>query len=386
VLSRRTGWDRTANRLSMLVARLRAEGTRVLDLTLTNPTQAGLGPPPDVLAGLAASEGLRYEPDPFGLYAAREAVAADYVRRGVAVSPERVLLTASTSEAYGCLFKLLCDPGDEVLVPRPSYPLFDYLAGLESVTTAAYPLVYAGEWHLDLEGLAQAVGPRTRAVVVVSPHNPTGSFLKDEEAGAVLALAARHGLAVIADEVFTDYAWRPDVRRAPSLAADGPALAFSLGGLSKACGLPQLKLAWTVLSGPEEQVGEARARLEIVADTYLSVSTPVQVALPELLRRRAELAAPIAARVEQNRRALGQRLQTDGPATLLDGEGGWAAVLRVPATVAEEELVTTLLEREHVLVQPGYFFDFPGEGYLVLSLLTPPPDLAEGMKRLLRVL
>jgi aspartate/methionine/tyrosine aminotransferase len=300
------------------------------------------------------------------------------------VDADSVLLTASTSEAYAFLFKLLCDPGETVLVPAPSYPLFEYIAGLESVRTITYPLRYADEWRLDVAAVAEGIGPGTRAVVVVSPNNPTGSFLKRTEARALLSLAAERGLALISDEVFADYAWEPDARRAPSLAGDGPALAFTLGGLSKSCGLPQLKLGWIVLSGPETLRTEALERLEIVADTYLSVSTPIQRAASAVLVRGAELQALIAARVAHNHRVLRERLDSASPVSLLHSEGGWTAVLRVPATVPEEDRVLRLLDEDDVLVHPGYFFDFPAEAFLVLSLLPEPQVFAEGLARLLR--
>lgn len=386
MFSARTGWDLTPNRLSSLLEARRNRGEPVLDLTETNPTRVGIEYPLGLLAPLADPDALRYEPAARGLASAREAVAADHARRGVTIDPSRVLLTASTSEAYAWLFKLLCDPGDAVLVPRPSYPLFSYLARLESVDVHAYALSYDGQWHLTLDAVRDAVTPRTRAVVLVSPNNPTGSYLKRTEAGELLALCAERGIAVVSDEVFADYAFGPDPRRVASLAADGPALAFSLGGLSKSCGLPQLKLAWIAVSGPETWRTAAQARLEVVADTYLSVSTPVQRAAPALLARREELQRPIAERVAANREALRRRLGPGSPASLLDAEGGWSAVLQVPATQSEEERVMRLLEEHGVLVHPGYFFDFPREAFLVLSLLPPRDVFAEAVDRIIAVL
>jgi len=385
MFSGRTRWDRTVNRLAALVERKRAAGREILDLTEANPTRVGLEAPPDVLALLADPGARRYEPDPRGLEAARQAIAADYARRGVDLDPARLVLTASTSEAYAFLFKLLCDPGDEVLVPRPSYPLFDYLAGLESIEVKPYPLVYDGGWRIDRAALGEAAGRRTRAIVLVSPHNPTGSFVTDEEAAAVQDLAAERGLAIVADEVFADYPWSAG-GGGPSLARDGRALAFALGGLSKSCGLPQLKLAWTAVSGPAPLREEALGRLELLADTYLSVSTPVQRAAPALLARASELRAPIAARVAANLDGLRRLLEGGRPASLLRGEGGWSAVLRIPATASEEERVLALLDEHDVLAHPGYFFDFPREAYLVLSLLPRPGDFTEAVSRILRVL
>jgi alanine-synthesizing transaminase len=383
MFSARTGWTREANRLTAAAHQRRRAGAPLLDLTETNPTRAGLRAPVDVLATLADPAALAYAPEPFGRRAAREAVAADARRRGVTMDPDRILLTASTSEAYAFAFKLLCDPGDEVLVPRPSYPLFEFLAGLESVNVRPYPLRYDGTWHVDLPELRRAFTGRTRAIVVVSPNNPTGSFVKAAEANALRELAAGHGIAIVSDEVFADFPLREDPSRAVSLFADGPALTLCLGGLSKSCGLPQLKLAWIALAGPSGAREEARARLEVVADTYLSVSTPVQHAAPAVLARAAELQAPIRDRIQGNLGLLRGAVALT-PATVLDVEGGWSAVLHVPATRSEEEWVLALLERDGVLVHPGYFFDFEKEAFLVLSLLPPPGEFAEGVARLVR--
>ena len=383
MFSERARFDRRENRLAERLAARRAAGGAILDLTQSNPTRAGLLPPLDLLASLAEEAGRHYDPTPFGLRAAREAVARDFEARGLRLDADRVVLHASTSEAYGFLFKLLCDPGDEVLVPRPGYPLFDFLARLESVDVRRYTLAFDGEWHLDAGALAAAIGSRTRAIVVVSPGNPTGAYLKTDELARLDALCAERGIALVSDEVFADFPLRADARRAPGAARDGSALAFSLGGVSKSCGLPQLKLAWTAVTGPESLRREALARLEIVADTYLPVATPVQVAAPALLARKAELQAPIRARVARNLEALRGALAPSSPATLLEPEGGWSAVLRVPATCGEEERALRLLGTHGVLVHPGYFFDFPGEAYLVLSLLPPPAEFDAGVSRVL---
>jgi alanine-synthesizing transaminase len=382
MFSARTGWTRAPNRLSTVVEARRGSGAPLLDLTETNPTRAGLRAPADILAALADPAALAYDPEPLGRRDAREAIAAVGRRRGAEIDPDRLLLTASTSEAYAFAFKLLCDPGDAVLVPRPSYPLFEYLAGLESVQVRPYPLRYDGTWHIDLAELAEALTDRTRAIVAVTPNNPTGSFVKEAEADALRALAASHGAALLSDEVFADFPLREDPGRALTLFADGPALTLCLGGLSKSCGLPQLKLAWMALAGPAAAREEARARLEVVADTYLSVSTPVQQAAPAVLARAAELQAPIRDRIRANLGVLRGAAQGT-PATLLDVEGGWSAVLHVPATRGEDEWVIALAEEDGVLVHPGYFFDFPREAYLVLSLLPPPPAFAEGVARIL---
>ena len=382
MFSNRTDWDLRPNRLARLLEEKRRARARILDLTESNPTRVGLRGPDDLLAPLASPGGRLYEPTPFGLPAAREAVAADFARRGAPVEAERVVLTASTSEAYAFLFKLLCDPGDEVLVPRPGYPLFDYLASLESVHVRGYPIEHDGAWRLDLEALHGALSPRTRAIVVVSPGNPTGAYLKRTELEALQDLAAERGLALVSDEVFADFAFSDDGRRVRSVAHDGPALTFTLGGLSKTCGLPQVKLAWIAVTGPADQRRRALERLEVVADTYLSVSTPVQVAAPTILARCEEVQAPLRERIQGNLDILRRGLVPGSPASLLEPEGGWSAVLRVPATLSEEERVARLLRDRNVLVHPGYFFDFPREAYLVVSLLPPPPLFAEAVEGL----
>jgi aspartate/methionine/tyrosine aminotransferase len=332
MFSSRTRWDLRPNRLSTLLVEKRRRGARVLDLTESNPTRVGLRVPDDLLAPLGSASGGLYEPAPLGLASARKAVARDFARRGFPVDADRLVLTASTSEAYAFLFKLLCDPGDEIVVPRPGYPLFDYLASLESVRTAGYPLEHDGRWRVDLEALQAALSPRTRAVVIVSPGNPSGAYLHDQERRALVELAAERDLALISDEVFADFSLQRGAR--PSLARDDRALVFTLGGLSKSCALPQVKLAWAAVTGPERARREALDRLEVIADTALSVSTPVQLAAPKLLGRLEELQAPLMARLQSNLRALRARMPPNSPVSLLEPEGGWSVVLRVPATVA----------------------------------------------------
>jgi aspartate/methionine/tyrosine aminotransferase len=286
------------------------------------------------------------------------------------------VLTASTSEAYAHLFKVLCDPGDTVLVPRPSYPLFQFLADLESIAVAHYPVTYDGAWHLRLSDVAAAVTDRTRAVVVVAPNNPTGAYMKKDEWSALADFCAGRDIAVISDEVFADYPLRDDASRLLTLAGDGPALTFCLGGLSKSCALPQVKLGWIVAGGPAGPRGEALARLELVADTFLSVGAPIQRAAPAILARAASLREPIRARTRENLAVL-RRALAGSPASVLDVEGGWSAVVQVPTVRGEEEWALRLLERDRVLVHPGFFFDFPREAFLVLSLLPLPIVFAD---------
>ncbi len=378
VFSSRSGTDREPNALSLALERARRSGRRVLDLTLSNPTLAGLPYANDAILGaLSDPRGLRYEPESFGLMPAREAVAACFAERGLTVDPSRIALTASTSEAYGFALKLLCDPGDEVLVPAPSYPLLEHLAAFESVRLARYPLRYDGAWHVDLDELPRCVGDRTRAVVVVSPNNPTGSYLKRDELAALEQL----GLPVISDEVFAGYPLSEDPRRADSALEANDVLVLALGGLSKLAALPQMKLAWAAVGGPPELVNEALGRLELIADAYLSVGTPVQLALPALLATRVAAEQAIRERCRDNLEAL--RSALDGSAaTVLHVEGGWYAVVRLPAIRSEEEWVLALLERHDVLVQPGWFYDFGTEPFVIVSLLTPGKELRDGARRL----
>lgn len=371
------------NALTRLLGRLRAEGVSILDLTESNPTRAGIEYPGEILAPLAAADSLRYEPEPFGLPRAREAVSRDFMRRGLPIPPARVVLTASTSEAYSLLFKLLCDPGDRVLVPVPSYPLFEYLTRLDGVEAAPYPLHYDGRWSVDLDALGATLTPRTRALLVVNPNNPTGSYVSGSELRALRELCRAHGLALIGDEVFGDYAFGP--ARATSVLETEDVLAFGLGGLSKSAGLPQLKLAWIGIAGPDRDVARALDGLEVVCDAYLSVSTPVQHAAGALLAAGDRIRAAILARVRENLAALRTLAARCPSVEVLNCEAGWSAILRVPRIAPEEDLVKTLLAEHYVLVHPGYFFDFPHEAFLVVSLLPPPGVFQPAVERVLSV-
>lgn len=383
MFSSRVPADLTENRLSQARTSLAARGVPVLDLTETNPTKVGIEPPPDLLQPLADSASLVYAPEPLGLASARLAVSRDFARRGLDVPIERVVLTASTSEAYSLLFKLLCNPGDEVLVPQPSYPLFDHLTRLDAVGARPYRLEYHGAWTLDEDSVERAVSPKTRAILAVSPNNPTGSFLSRDEIRVFNEVAAAHGLALIGDEVFSDYSF-DEKRGRPASMLDSPeALTFGLGGLSKSAGLPQLKLGWMGIGGPPHLVAAARARLELICDTYLSVSTPVQQAASALIAAGAAIRPKILDRVRANHRELARQAASHPACTLVPAEGGWSAVLQVPATRSEEDIVLTLLSEDHVWIHPGYFFDFPREAFVVVSLLPEPGIFSEAMRRVL---
>ncbi|MBI2893649.1 MAG: pyridoxal phosphate-dependent aminotransferase [Deltaproteobacteria bacterium] len=380
VFSRRTGWDLAPNRLTLLLEERRRSGAPILDLTESNPTAVWLDVPGDeIRAAISLPGSLLYAPDPMGLPSARAAVAARY-----GIDPGRIVLTASTSEAYSWLFKLLCDPGDEVLAPTPSYPLCEYLAMLESVVVRPYPLGWDGSWHIELGALEAAIRPTTRAVLVVHPNNPTGAFLKREELRALDAICARHDLAIVSDEVFHEYGLADDDRRAGMVALESGVLSFSMSGLSKQAGLPQLKCGWIVVGGPEEVRSKALERLEMIADTYLSVATPVQVGLARLLELADSIRASIRSRLAKNRASLSRALSAAPSVQLLDSEGGWYAVLRVPAIRSEEEWALELLGSQGVLVQPGYFFDFATGGILVLSLLCREDVFTDGALRIAR--
>lgn len=374
-----------SNRLAQAIDEMRRAGRPYLDLTESNPTRAGFDYPVDLLAPLCDPRALKYEPAPFGVLDARRSVANEYERSGVAILPERIVLTASTSDAYSLLFKLLTAAGDEVIVPRPSYPLFDHLTRMDLVTAKPYALEYHGRWSIDFESVERALSRRTRAILVVSPNNPTGSFIRGEELRRLEALCEERRIAVIADEVFADYELEPGTAaQAARFATFRRALSFSLGGLSKSAGLPQLKLGWLAAAGPDGLVNDALQGLELICDTYLSVSTPVQVAAAELFRRAVRVREQIANRVRANYAALTTAAASTPSCSVLRAEGGWYAVLQVPTFESEEDLVLRLLTRHGVLAHPGYFFDFSRESFLIVSLLTPEDAFGEGMARVLR--
>lgn len=379
--SRRTAHDFAPNALTLALAERRARGLPVCDLTESNPTRTSL--PYDharIARALGDTRALKYEPHPLGLASARATVQSLQLAAGFDVSVDRILLTASTSEAYGFLFKLFCDPDDEVLIPRPSYPLFDHLAALEHVHTAFYDLAYDGSWHLDFDSLGRARTARTRAIVLVSPNNPTGSFVKRDE----LARLAKFGLPLISDEVFSVFSvsgGAQSARRARSVLEIDEVPVFALGGLSKYAALPQMKLAWTCARGPASVLSEAFARLELIADTYLSPNTPVQLALPELLAATAPVRAELNARIARNLATLTAAFAHTA-ATPLFLEGGWYATLRLPSVLDEATWLLTLLNEDGVLTQPGFFYDFVAGPVLVLSLITDEHELALGVSRI----
>ena len=386
MFSHRTNWRLSTNALTRAIEEERASGQKILDLTVSNPTEAGVRPDPEVvLTALMNPQALHYDPQPRGLLKARQAVCK-YYRESHEVfdlDPERLILTTSTSEAYTYVFRLLCNPGDEILVPKPSYPLFEFLADLADVKLVPYPLLYDHGWQIDFDSLYKAATAQTRAVILVHPNNPTGSYVSGPETGALNAFCRDYNLALIVDEVFLDYAHDGALRN--SFINNADALTFTLSGVSKISALPQMKFAWVATSGPKEMVSAAGARLEIVADTFLSMNAPIQLAAPVLLEQRKQVQPILLDRLRINLAELDRQLAGHPACTRLQVEGGWYVVLRVPVVRSDEELAIDLLRKQGVIVHPGHFYDFPRDGNLVLSLITEPADFCEGVARLLRV-
>ena len=418
MFSERTNWRLAQNRFTQAVEEARARGEKVLDLTASNPTRVGLSyDSAAILGALGSARALDYDPQAKGLLSARQSVA-DYYRaeHGIAdADAERIVLTASTSEGYSYVFRLLCNAGDELLVPKPSYPLFEFLADLQDVKLVLYPLLYDHGWQMDFHSMEKAVTERTRGVVVVHPNNPTGSYVKAGEVEMLNSFCRAHGLAVIVDEVFLDYGLEPPRdggetntrslhapldRHSPtqrlgrddnrvegsSFVGNRDVLTFTLSGLSKVVALPQMKVAWVVTSGPPDVAQEAIGRLEVIADTYLSMNAPVQWAVPALLEQRTSIQRQLLERVRANLAELDRQLAQQRACQRLSVEGGWYAVLRVPVTRSDEELAIELVREKSVVVHPGHFFDFPQDGYLVLSLITAEEEFAEGIGRVLEYL
>lgn len=384
MFSKRTNWQRTPNTLTRALEQARASGQKILDLTVSNPTDAGIRPDADaILAALANPEAMRYQPQPRGLLAAREAVC-NYYREAHGVrdlDPEGLILTTSTSEAYSYIFGLLCNPGDEILVPKPSYPLFEFLADLADVRLVPYPLLYDHGWQIDLDSLFAATTDRSRAIILVHPNNPTGSYVSPAETSALNAFCRERQLALIVDEVFLDYAH--DAKQRSSFVSNTNALTLTLSGISKISALPQMKLAWVACSGPQEIVEEAGERLEIISDTFLSMNATVQLAAPVLLDQRKRVQRIILDRLRVNLAELDRQLAKHPSCARLLVDGGWYVTLRVPVIESDEELAIRLLREVGISVHPGHFYDFPTEGHLVFSLITEPENFREGIARLL---
>ncbi|MFZ0638520.1 MAG: pyridoxal phosphate-dependent aminotransferase [Candidatus Acidiferrales bacterium] len=382
MFAERTKWNFATNRLSEALAAHRATGKILLDLTISNPTDCGfIYEEKEIRQALANAAALHYEPDPRGMRSARSAVAGYYAGRGAQIGLDEIFLTTSTSEAYSFVFRLLSNPGDEIVIPAPSYPLLDFLADIHDVRLVRYPLLYDHGWQIDFHALEKAIGARTRAVIVVHPNNPTGHFTKRAEAKRLNEICAAREMALIADEVFLDFALASEAPE--SFAANADALGFTMSGLSKISGLPQMKAAWLVVNGPQEQKAQALARLEVIADTYLSMNAPVQLAMPVFIEQRHGFQKQLMDRVRRNAEELDRQLAAQHACCRLKAEGGWYAVVRLPATCDDEEFAIDLLEAKSVYVHPGHFYDFPEKAYLVLSLITSEKQFAEGVSLLL---
>ena len=386
MFSRRTNWKLTPNALTQAIEEVRASGQEIIDLTISNPTQAGILPDTEaVLSAFVNPEAMRYDPQPRGLLSARRAVCRYYreAQEIFDLDPERIFLTTSTSEAYTYVFRLMCDPGDEILVPKPSYPLFEFLADLADLKAVAYPLVYDHGWQIDFDSLYKIATPRTRALVTVHPNNPTGSYARLDEMAALGEFCREYQSALVADEVFLDYAH--DGASRTSFISNTEALTFTLSGLSKISALPQMKMAWLAVSGPDDLAHPAMARMELIADTYLSLNAPVQLAAPVLLEQRKTLQPVLLDRLRVNIGELDRQLAAHPAVTRLHTDGGWNAVIRVPAVKNDEELSIDVVRKVGVIVHPGHFYDFPAEGYLVLSLIVDPAEFRQGVSRMLQV-
>ncbi|MFI5127796.1 MAG: pyridoxal phosphate-dependent aminotransferase [Candidatus Acidiferrales bacterium] len=382
MFSDRTSWNLATNRLAEALARHRAKGKSLFDLTVSNPTDCGFVHDNDaILRALSNPAATIYQPEPRGMATACRGIAEYYAARGCDIPVEDILLTTSTSEAYSFIFRLLCNPGDELLIPAPSYPLFDFLADIQDVKLVRYPLFYDHGWGIDFHALEQAITPRTRGVIVVHPNNPTGHYTNSAAIKRMNEICSAKNLAIIADEVFLDFSLTQKPH--PSFAANREALTFTMSGLSKIAGLPQMKAAWLVTSGPEQWKSQACARLEVIADAYLSMNAPIQLALPSFLQQRKGFQGQLIARVRDNLHELDRQIAAQTSCSRLEVEGGWYVVVRVPATRPDEDLAVDLLESRDVYIHPGHFYDFPGDGYLIASLITPERDFAEGIRRLL---
>ncbi|HZB88002.1 MAG TPA: pyridoxal phosphate-dependent aminotransferase [Terracidiphilus sp.] len=379
--SKRTEWNTEESALARAHRERVAAGLPISDLTASNPTRCGFAYDADLLTALADERALEYDPQPRGLLRARQAVCAYYADHGVAVGPEQVVLTTSTSEAYSFLFRLLCDPGSEILAPQPGYPLFDFLAGLDDVRLKAAPLVYDHGWQMEPEGFRRAITPATRAIVLVHPNNPTGHFTKAWEIEELAMLCRSNDSALIVDEVFLDYGFS-GIFSTFARGIDGVSI-YVVSGLSKIAGLPQMKAAWIVATGPAQ--AEALERLEVIADTFLSMNAPVQGAIPAWLGGRAEIQGQIRERVAANLAELDRQLAGLAAVTRLEVEGGWYAVVRIPAMQPDEQTVLELLERG-VWVHPGYFFGMAEAGWLVVSLLARVDEFKTGVTGLIAYL
>ena len=380
----RTDWNLTSNPLTQFLKERQATGIPILDLTASNPTRCSFNYPiQEISKALTQSQSFIYEPHPKGHVEARNAIAAYYEEMGIQLNPEHIFLTASTSEAYSFIFRLITNPGDSILVPQPGYPLFDFLCTLNDIELTPYPLIYEKNWHIDFETLSKSIQPRTKAILLVHPNNPTGSYIRTAEKHAFVSLAKENKLSLISDEVFFDYPLKHESKKFHSFAGSSEVMTFTLNGLSKMAALPQMKLAWIVVTGPKEISQKAVSRLEIITDTFLSVNTPTQVALSEILKNRKFIQNQILKRLHENEKFLRNLIKNFPACEYLESEGGWYVILKMPKTKTDEEWALELLKKQGVLVHPGHFYNFDDEGHLVISLLPSPEIFVEGMNKIL---
>jgi len=389
--SKRTEWELTSNKLMSCLEKVRGEDEKIIDLTESNPTHCDFEYPQErILEGFLNPKNMDYRPSAQGLLDARQAICRCYWDRGYEIKPEQIFVTSSTSEAYSFLFRLLTNPGDHVLFPRPSYPLFEFLVDLNDIDMDTYPLIYNKNesqdkhtWQIDFDRFRAAFYPNTKAVVLVNPNNPTGSFIKRDELSAIAEFCMDKNMSIISDEVFWDYSLSENNHEFISAVDNKKCLTFVLGGVSKCLALPQMKVSWIILNGPEELVKEAYNRLEVIADTYLSVNTPAQNALQQWLTLHSMIKGEVVKRLEANYAFVKEAIQKTPSCSCLNAEGGWYVIVKLPNCYSEEHWAMELLTKEHVFVHPGYFFDFYDEPYIVLSLLTPEAEFKEGVGRII---
>jgi alanine-synthesizing transaminase len=379
--AKRTAWNLVSNDLSSILKEMKKQGAPLIDLTESNPTRCHFDYPPDVLAAFQTPANLAYHPDSKGMMKTREAIARYYRQKGENISAEQIVLTSSTSEGYSFIFRLMCNPGEKILFPKPSYPLFQFLVELNDLNIDFYPLTYQQTWDIHIDRLASVLTDDTRGIVLVNPNNPTGSFIKKNELQFLNNLCREKNLFLLSDEVFSDFSF---VQKSDAVSCVGnkDILTFTLGGLSKTLAMPQMKLSWIIVNGPQTIVPETLARLEVIADTYLSVNTPVQNALPLWFEKREVLQESIKTRLKHNLTYLKNQVKHTKDVSLLDVEGGWYAVCRLPKFKTEEEWVMDFLTKDYCIVHPGYFFDFEEDHCIVLSLLPEEQIFKEGISRL----
>ena len=385
MFSKRTQWTTIPNRISLLVEQKRRRGETIIDLTESNPTICGFDyPEKEILSALSQESVMKYKPEPRGLLQAREALSAYYTSFGIYINPEQIVFTSSTREAYSFLFKLLCNVGDNVLIPRPSYPLLEFLSQINDIEPKQYRLIYDGEWHIDFESLKMNLTNRTKAILLVHPNNPTGSYITQKEFDEICNLAAEHQCAIIIDEVFLPYSINSDNPKQYILEIPDSVLTFSLNGISKLIGLPQLKLSWIIIQGNSQFRAEVLNRLDILTDTFLSVNTPVQFALPTLLKYAPDIQKQILSRIRSNYTSL-LNCFAQSKGSILNTEGGWYGILKLPQKQSDEDLILEFLMKANILLFAGHLFELEQHSTVITSLLPPTNTLQEALREIFHI-